>query len=325
MSRRVGSASNDPIAAETAEERLASGGSAQEAVIAAYFACAGADPGVLLSPTSLIISSMTAAARCFDGRSRQPGVGAKRPRGSQETDTIPAAARIAAPLGPQSLLVAFGYAPGGTTLQLLRPGIQRAKAAGSTGREALLRRVSQVGARAFAEPSFVRALFHDADASHGGNLTRADLAQLPPVDSPAAESSVGDLSLLQAPWGPPAESTAAFEGLGRAVAVVALDAAGGSAALGFYAATDGLRFAELDLVAPLTAVPVRRGVPRQAPGTPLPAPFPIALIADAGRVVGAVASPGEASLGARIDNAMLRVFRQDRYGQVGTSARKWNA
>ncbi len=325
MSRRIGSASNDPIAAETAEEVLASGGTAQQAVLAAYFACGGADPGVLLSPTTLITSGTAAAARCFDGRSRQPGAGAKRPRGSEESDEIPDAARMAVPVGPQSLLVAFGYAPGGTTLKLLRPGIQCAKAAGSAAREALLRRVSQVGARAFGEPSFARSLFHDADASHGGYLTRADLAQIPPVDSPAREHGLGDFSLLQAPWAVPPEPAGSLECLGRSVAVIALDAAGGSAALSFYAATDGLRFAELDLIAPLNAIPVRRGVPRQTPGAPLPAPSPIGLVVDQGRVIGAIAFPGESSVGGRVDDAPLRVFRQDRYGQVGPSPRRWNA
>lgn len=322
MSRRSGSASNDPIAAETAEERLAAGSSAQEAVLAAYFACAGADPGVLLSPTTFITSGTTSAARCFDGRSRQPGAGAKRPRGHEDSDKIPDAARVAVPTGPQSLLVAQGYAPTGTTLTLLRPGIQRAKAAGSPAREAFLRRVSQVGARAFSEPGFVRALFHDADASHGGHLTRADLSQLPPLDSPAVESREGELSMLRAAWDSP--SAGASRSLGRAVAIVALDASGGAAALGLYVATEGLHFAEVDLIAPLNAVPVRRGVPWTAPGTALPAAFPVALVADEGRVIGAIASPGEVSIAGQIDDAPLRVFRQDRYGQVGTSPRKWS-
>jgi hypothetical protein len=322
MSRRVGSASNDPIAAETAEERLAGGASAQEAVLSAYFACAGADPGVLLGPSTLITSGSTAAARCFDGRSRQPGAGAKRPRGHEDADKIPDAARVGVPMGPQSLLVASGYVPSGSTATLLRAGIQRAKASGSAPREALLRRVAEVGARAFTEPAFVRALFHDADASHGGHLTRGDLSQVPTLDSAATESSHSGVSLLQASWQTPSEA-ASNSALGRAVAVVALDSSGGSAALVFYVATEGIRFAELDLVAPLQAVPVRRGVPRLAPGSPLPAPAAVALVADQGRVIGAVASPDMVTVPDRLDDAPLRVFRQDRYGQVGTSLRRW--
>jgi len=330
VSRRAASASNDPVAAEVAEERIAAGASAQEAVLAAYFACAGADAGVLLSPATFITSGSTAAARCFDGRSRQPGAGAKRPRGHEEADEIPAAARMAVPMGPQSLLVASGYAPSGTTQKLHRPGIQQAKSAGSKARETLLRRVAEVGARAFSEPAYARALFHDADASHGGHLSRADLTQVPPLDCATEDVPADGLSILRAPW----ESSDAAEVpdaakdagvLGRPLAIIALDASGGAAALSFYAATEGLRFAELDLVAPLIAVPVRRGVPRQAPGTALPAPAPIALVADQGRVIGVVASPSAASgdLVRDVGDAPLKLFRQDRYGRVGSAPRKW--
>ena len=45
----------------------------------------------------------------------------------------------------------------------------------------------------------------------------------------------------------------------------------------------GLDVSPLGLVAPLVAVPVRRGTPRVAPGTRLPAAAPIAVACDEAR------------------------------------------
>ena len=63
---------------------------------------------------------------------------------------------------------------------------------------------------------------------------------------------------------------------------------------------EGVAVDELELVAPLLAVPTLRGVPRVAPGTPLPSAAPIAIELDAGGApTAAWCAPASSQLGAR--------------------------
>ena len=86
--------SNDPLCEAAAGEELAKGGSAVDAVLSGYFAAAGAYPGVLLGPVTLLIGGTGSGDRAFDGRVRQPGKNAKRPRGTLPGEEPPLAARV---------------------------------------------------------------------------------------------------------------------------------------------------------------------------------------------------------------------------------------
>ena len=60
--------SNDPLCEAAAGDELAKGGSAVDAVLSGYFAAAGAYPGVLLGPVTLLIGGTGSGDRAFDGR-----------------------------------------------------------------------------------------------------------------------------------------------------------------------------------------------------------------------------------------------------------------
>jgi gamma-glutamyltranspeptidase/glutathione hydrolase len=65
--------SNDPVCEAAAGVELAKGGTAIDAVLAGYFAAAGAYPGVLLGPVTLLLGGTGSGDRAFDGRVGQPG------------------------------------------------------------------------------------------------------------------------------------------------------------------------------------------------------------------------------------------------------------
>ncbi|HYP88320.1 MAG TPA: hypothetical protein VEQ59_09200, partial [Polyangiaceae bacterium] len=74
--------SNDALCEAAAGEVLARGSTAIDAVIAGYFAAAGAYPGVLFGSVTVLLGGTGSGDRAFDGRVRQPGRNAKRPRGT---------------------------------------------------------------------------------------------------------------------------------------------------------------------------------------------------------------------------------------------------
>lgn len=287
--------SDEVVAAEAAEEAIASGASAISAVLTGYFAAAGAHAGVLLGPVTLLLAGIGEGARAFDGRSRQPGAGAKRPRGYRADDAIPDAARVAVPAAVPALLVALGYDDNPRLRQIVRSGARRARRAGADARAALLERIAAVGASAVSEMSFIRPLLHAGGQAEGGTLTASDLRAIDALDHPATAIELDGRGALVAPW-----STAAPESegdIGRGYAILAIDARGTFACLCFRRILDGVPVEELELEAPAAAVPVRRGVPRVAPGTVLPAPAPVAITLDeAGRVVAACADPPKATV-----------------------------
>jgi gamma-glutamyltranspeptidase/glutathione hydrolase len=279
MKARSAAIANDPVADEAAQEYLLSGGSAVGAVLSGFFAAAGAHSGVLLAPVSMLIAGVGAGARAFDGRLRQPGRGTKRPRGFKSGEEIPNAARVAVPAGVGALLVAHAYDASQRLSSIMKAGISRAERTGAEGRGDLLRRVRAVGAGAMAEAAFVRPMLRVAGPSQGGLVTPSDFGAVNDIDQPAGERKVGGLTLSEPPWALEWEGDAQELGIG--CAVCAVDVRGVFAALSYRRVVDGLVIDELDLEAPLIAVPVRRGVKRVAPAAPLPAPAPIAIVRDA--------------------------------------------
>ena len=290
---RALSRSNDPACDAAAAAELARGGSAIDAVLAGYFAAAGAYPGVLLGPVTLLLGGVGSGDRAFDGRVRQPGRNAKRPRGSLQGQTPPEAARVGVPSSVPALAVALGYGGQATLGRLVQPGVALAKECGAQRRARVLARVGEVGALALSEPELSLALVRAFGPPSGGSITPADFAAPTALDVPAARLEQSGLTLLVAPW-----ASAATQPLGRGVALCAIDVSGLLAALVLDAEPKGLPVDELELVAPPLAVPTLRGVPRVSPGASLPSAAPIWIELDAAGAPAAVwGAPAETQPG----------------------------
>jgi hypothetical protein len=310
---RALSRSNDSVCDVAAAGELARGGSAIDAALAGYFAAAGAYPGVLLGAVTLLLGGVGSGDRAFDGRVRQPGRNAKRPRGSLEGQTPPEAARVGVPCSVPALAVALGYGAQSTLARLVQPGVALARECGAERRARVLERVGEVGVLALSESELSLALVRAFGAPSGGALTPADFAApAAGLDVAARRVERDGAQLLTAPW---AESAAGS--LLRGVAVCAVDVNGLFAAAVLEAEPVGVLVEELELVAPLLATPTLRGVPRVAPGTPLPSAAPIAIELDSSGAPAAVwcapaiAQPAARGFGIRRNSATRTVEAVD--------------
>ena len=90
-------AATTALATSATRDALASKGSAVDAVLAGFFAEAGANPDVLLAPFSALVVGTGAGERAFDGRAVQPGKGIDRPRGLLPGEVPQAVHHVAAP------------------------------------------------------------------------------------------------------------------------------------------------------------------------------------------------------------------------------------
>ncbi len=286
MKRAAQAVASETAAQEAARAYLQAGGDALGAVVTGFFAAAGQDAGVLLGSVGLLIAQVGGGVRAFDGRTRQPGLEARRPRGLNPEDTAPLAARAAAPTSIPALLVALRYGQQLPMAKILSPGITLAKQHGCERRAAVLEQIQRLGAAALAAPAISRALIHVAGPSEGGALGAADLAAIPEIDHPARSSE----QLRSAPWEhelpdpermPDNDWTGQLE---RQQGLCACDLRGGVAALCYDRPSRGLEVAELELLLPLNAVPPRRGVARIPPGSFLPAPTPLVIELSPGAV-----------------------------------------
>lgn len=279
-------------AEQAASAALDSVGSAADAVIAGFFAHAGVDPGVLMAPTAALIAGVGAGARAIDGRALQPGKEAARPRGWKSEAEVPPAARVGASrsLAVMTLLHA---SRGRTSLaQLVKPGVLAAENAGAVARASLLRRFGSSGQTILRSDDFVEAMVAAAGPVVGGALTAEDLESAMPEDVPAKSTNVGaDTAVIGLPWDAP---------LGRftdAEVILACDGRGIVVVLAYVPARvgEGVLVPELGILLGKHAHPVRRGVPRTKPGTPLDMPAPIAVAMRAG-VATAVALLGKSTV-----------------------------
>ncbi len=265
--RRTSAAgASSPVAREAAEEALAANGSAADAVVAAFFAIAGSEPGGLFAPAVAIVSGAGAVGRAFDGRAMQPGRGTERPRGF--TGAVPLAARAAVPRSPHAMLVLHATFGRRTLRQVVRPGAVVARALGADGRAAFIERFADLGAPALASEE--SAIFRIAGPLASGLLTEADIAAVRVDDAPALlfdeKSADGTpMRIVLEPW------EAARESAAPPVWVTAADAYGLVASLAVFVgdAPDGARLMvpELEVALPLVADPVLRGKERTQPGT----------------------------------------------------------
>ncbi|HEX9620896.1 MAG TPA: hypothetical protein VF989_12225 [Polyangiaceae bacterium] len=306
MPRAANVVASDEAARAAAGAYLAANGSALSAAICGFFAVAGGDSGVLLSPMSILVAGVGIGARAFDGRLRQPGLGARRPRGLKDSDVVPEVASVATATSVSAALVALGYDGCPRLKAVIDPGISAATAQGASARAGLLRRIQEVGAAALQEPGFVQAVLRAAGPAQGGLMTPADLGARGSLDFPAVERQTRSGQGVEPPW---ARDTGA-EARGTGGAICVIDGRGQCAALS-YRRMQGFRIEELGLDLPLGAVPVRRGVRRIRPGTPLPAPAPIAVAWSAEGTPIVLADPDALLLDDDI-GAPLRVIGRER-------------
>ncbi|AKV02421.1 hypothetical protein AKJ09_09084 [Labilithrix luteola] len=295
---------------EAVAEEVLRKGNAVDAVVAGVFAACAISPGVLLGPVQMLIGGAGVGLHAFDGRVRQPGIGAPRPRGFQSGEEIPAAARIGVPWLPATLAAATATAGNSTFAQVLAPAIAIAK---GTPREDVLKKIASHGPRAMEVRPISSELLFAAGRPNGGLLTADDLASANPSVLPASKTEVvvkprdgqapapptspvgrrrRDPSSVRVvvtlPWAhvegeapvPPAGGL----DVGHARAIAALDRNGTFAIAVFDEGIFGTMIDELGLRAPFCAEPVRRGITRLRPGDVLPAAAAIAL-------VGGVAGP----------------------------------
>jgi hypothetical protein len=303
MRRAATAVGTDATARDAAQAYLDAGGDAVGAVVAGFFAAAGEAPGVLFGAVGLIVAQVGMGVRAFDGRPRQPGLGQRRARGLAAGDPVPAAAHVAVPGGIAALLVAVRYGRSAALSKLVSGGILLAKKAGCERRAEALDAIQRLGAAALASPSISRPLIHLAGPSEGGALGLSDLESIPELDHPAravgatrvppwADERLESLHVSDSDWQDQAL---------RQHGLCASDASGGLAAFCYDNAISGLRVEELELLLPLSAVPVRRGFPRIAPGRFLPAPVPLSIELGEGDV------PFSATV-ALAERPVLRVF-----------------
>jgi gamma-glutamyltranspeptidase/glutathione hydrolase len=275
VAKRAAGASDAHIAT-VVREALASG-NAVDAVVAGVLAAAAESPSVLLGPVQLLVGGAGAGLLAFDGRVRQPGVGAPRPRGVRAGEPVPLEARIGVPALPAALATALASAGSLSLLRAAGPALQAARAV-SPERARVLEMVARRGAAALADDALVVELLARAGRAAGGVLTRDDLAAVRPAIVSGDERSLPG-GVFVVPW------RAAPSPDGSTTHVVAATDARGLAAVACYdAPLEGLPVPPLGLVAPLHAAPVMRGQARVRPGESRPAAAPIALRARSGLV-----------------------------------------
>lgn len=286
---RAQARSTHPQADQAAEDVLGNGGSALKAALTGFFAAAGADPGVLFSPLSLLVVGLGAGARAYDGRCRQPGIGGKRPRGFLPEETIPPAARAAVPASVAAAAVAAAYHGGVSLAACVRPAVAVAKRVGAPGRSGLLARIAELGPNALHDAPIQRAWLARFGPQEGGTVTSRDLSGPADLDAAAVPHEQGDLTL---PWAGD-QVDADVGALGDGHALVAIDVRGQLVALAFWSLPHRLVLEPYQTHVPALARPVMRNVSRTAPGSVLQAPCHLAVRSGEGRahdLVRAVAS-----------------------------------
>jgi hypothetical protein len=277
--RRSGVVSSDATAAEAADALLLAGASAIAAAAGGFFAAAGQRPGVLFGSLTLLLAALGTGSRAFDGRLRQPGRGTKRPRGYRGGDEIPPAAYVAAPAGVAALVVAMAYDEGHRLSPVLAPALKNAQRAGSEARAEVLRRIESMGARFLLDGAIARPLVAAGGPAEGGLLTTEDLEAPDGIDRDALTSRLGTTALVTAPW---ANDSSVPNADVRLHTLVTMDARDRAVVLSYEETLRGVDVPELDVVLSRAAVPVLRGVSRQAPGSSLPLGVPAAMWIEGG-------------------------------------------
>jgi gamma-glutamyltranspeptidase/glutathione hydrolase len=250
-------------------------GNAVDAVVAGVLAAAAAAPGVLLGPVQVLVAGAGAGLLAVDGRVRQPGLGAPRPRGTVTGDAVPQAARVGVPAMPAALAAALAAAGSVTMRRVCLEAVEAARGV-SGERAAVLASLAKRGAPAMADEAIAGELAALAGRIAGGVLTQRDLSSVRPALAYPKERSLDPEGWLRAPWREGASDAS------RTHVVVAADHRGLLCAACYESAEEGVAIPALGLLAPALAAPVMRGQTRVRPGEPRPSAAPIAIRVRAG-------------------------------------------
>ena len=129
------------------------------------------------------------------------------------------------------------------------------------------------GVLALRSSEIARHLLAAAGTVAGGLLTERDLEEARPADTDAIATMLpSGAQAFTPPWATPKGAAPGTE------AVVACDGLGIIAAIAYAPVGLGVSVPELGIALARDAIPVLRGVTRVAPGTPLAAPAPIAIL-----------------------------------------------
>jgi hypothetical protein len=296
--KRRGAVSSHPGAGAAAEAALVDGASAIQAVIAGFFVAAASSPSVLFSPLGLLSGGVGHGVRAFDGRAREPGLEARRPRGFRPDEALPEAARLAAPGSVAALAVSNLYHGGSGLSSLAREGVATARRLGLTERAETIEQVARLGVPSLRQPRIQTALLERAGPAARGNLSAADLDCRFTVDYPA-EASAEDRFRFP--------SQGLRPSLGVRHAIVAADASGLFAALQFFDDPDVPLIPALGVGLPRLATPVVRGVPRPKPGALIDSPLDLELQGSAGALDLLVAGSDQGRISLRQDRRSKEV------------------
>lgn len=290
-------------------------GNAVDAVVAGVFAAAARHATVLLGPVQILVGGAGLGLRAVDGRVRQPGRDAPRPRGFLPQDEVPPAAYVGVPVLPGALAALLASGGVRTMNQVLAPALEIAKAA-SEGRRRILKGLVQRGPAILTDDGVADELVAAAGRVAGGLLTREDLDEARPEVVPCREKTQGVTvrlpagalrAVVRVPWADERPETS--PDTGSVEVLLAADARGLVAVACYQVGGTAVTIDALGLSAPAMAAPVLRGTPRVRPGTPRPARAPVALLTRVDDVVeGAVALVG-ASAGEEALEVLLQGFR----------------
>jgi hypothetical protein len=263
---RKGQAAATESAAASAASALVVKGNAVDAVCAGVLVACANDPGVIMGPLHVLVAGPGFGVRCIDGRLRQPGKSAPRPRGYLSIEEVPLAARVAAPSLPAAIATALSMFGTLTHRQIAEPALAALER--KHPRRVLLDALAREGPSALAKDPIAEAFVSVLGRLAGGVLTRDDLgsARAPAEPCAIAEGAAFAPFIEDAPHG-------------ELHAVCAADRRGGVAVACYEIARDGFPIEALGVLAPLRAEPVMRGVRRVEPGSPLPCTSSILLAA----------------------------------------------
>lgn len=281
MSSGRGSYANHAEVAEAMAGAATGRSNAVDVVIGGLFAYAAVDPSLLLGPLQILIGGPGAGLQAVDGRVRQPGLGAPRPRGFVASESIPAAATVGVSCFTSAAVAAVAAYGTRTINQTVSPAVDLAKGY-DPERASVLKSIARHGPSAIGRPEIGGVLLERFGRLAGGLLTEDDLiATAPPVEAVPVVKAEGnggarpEFAIL--PHAAAASEPRGLEPV-RLALLMAVDAHGLFCAAAAEIHADAIPIEELGLAAPRLAEPVRRGEPRITPGAARPSSAPIALV-----------------------------------------------
>lgn len=233
-------------------------GNAVDAVCTGLLVACARDASVAFGSVSLLVAGFGMTPRRLDGRALQPGNLAKRPRGFRESEAVPSAAYVANPRLFAAIGTALTLAGRGTYAATTAPALA---ACSDDGRRHLLEAFAALGPALFQKRAIAEELRASVGPSEGGSLHDDDFTLLAPsfVDLPSSPADA---------FAAPSLAPSAFED-GAVEWIGARDATGLMCFASFERTKEGHAIPALGLVAPRVALPVRRGVQRVDPTSPL--------------------------------------------------------